>query len=176
MLKGSPKIYDTWIPWQTYFKLLLCLDPYTYFFTMLTILIIFCLLCSCLMGYVNNSLSVFDVKHFENETRLKDNGSESLGFQVKYCRYNMARLFHLLCVPTCLGFLISLYYVLYFLKLRTYSTEVSSQGPRQLLYVLLWGWLTFTCLSKGHADCVCGSERNCQQHSWAVYNMAQLLI
>lgn len=42
---------------------------------------------NCLMGYVNNSLSVFDVKHFENETRLKDNGSESLGFQVKYCRY-----------------------------------------------------------------------------------------
>ncbi|XP_072905374.1 anoctamin-9-like isoform X2 [Hemitrygon akajei] len=42
---------------------------------------------SCLMGYVNNSLSVFHVKNFENETRLKDNGSESLGFQVKYCRY-----------------------------------------------------------------------------------------
>ncbi|XP_032895020.1 anoctamin-9 [Amblyraja radiata] len=42
---------------------------------------------NCLMGYVNNSLSVFYVKHFENETRLKDNGSESLGFRVKYCRY-----------------------------------------------------------------------------------------
>ncbi|XP_078270901.1 anoctamin-9-like [Rhinoraja longicauda] len=42
---------------------------------------------NCLMGYVNNSLSVFYAKHFENETRLKDNGSESLGFHVKYCRY-----------------------------------------------------------------------------------------
>ncbi|XP_069757129.1 anoctamin-9 isoform X2 [Narcine bancroftii] len=42
---------------------------------------------NCLMGYVNNSLSVFYVKDFENETRLKDNGSESLGFQVNYCRY-----------------------------------------------------------------------------------------
>ncbi|XP_072129228.1 anoctamin-9 isoform X1 [Mobula birostris] len=41
----------------------------------------------CLMGYVNNSLSVFDVKDFENETQLKDDGSVSLGFKVNYCRY-----------------------------------------------------------------------------------------
>ncbi|XP_067902934.1 anoctamin-9-like isoform X2 [Heterodontus francisci] len=40
----------------------------------------------CLMGYVNSSLSVFYVKNFEH-ILLKDNGSESLGFQVNYCRY-----------------------------------------------------------------------------------------
>ncbi|XP_051885206.1 anoctamin-9-like [Pristis pectinata] len=42
---------------------------------------------NCLTGYINNSLSVFYVKNFENETRLKDNGSETLGFRVNYCRY-----------------------------------------------------------------------------------------
>ncbi|XP_067849856.1 anoctamin-9 isoform X2 [Heptranchias perlo] len=42
---------------------------------------------NCLTGYVNNSLSVFYVMNFDNRTLLKDNGSESLGFQVTYCRY-----------------------------------------------------------------------------------------
>uniref|UniRef100_UPI00398E912F anoctamin-9 n=1 Tax=Pristiophorus japonicus TaxID=55135 RepID=UPI00398E912F len=41
----------------------------------------------CLTGYVNSSLSVFYVTDYGSRMLLKDNGSESLGFQVTYCRY-----------------------------------------------------------------------------------------
>lgn len=40
----------------------------------------------CLVGYVNASLSVFQVSDFEKRSRPKTNGSELLGEAVQYCR------------------------------------------------------------------------------------------
>lgn len=42
--------------------------------------------CSCMMGYVNASLSVFRVSDFENRSEPKTNGSEMFGEAVQYCR------------------------------------------------------------------------------------------
>ncbi|XP_076009973.1 anoctamin-4-like [Genypterus blacodes] len=41
----------------------------------------------CMMGYVNASLSVFQVSDFERRSEPRTNGSELFGEAVKYCRY-----------------------------------------------------------------------------------------
>ncbi|XP_072373797.1 anoctamin-9-like [Scyliorhinus torazame] len=48
----------------------------------------------CLTGYVNNSLSVFNLKNADNETFPLDDESELLGFSITYCRYRDYRNEH----------------------------------------------------------------------------------
>ncbi|XP_038663482.1 anoctamin-9-like [Scyliorhinus canicula] len=48
----------------------------------------------CLTGYVNNSLSVFNLKNADNETFPLDDVSELLGFSITHCRYRDYRNEH----------------------------------------------------------------------------------
>ena len=53
------------------------------------------MLLRCMMGYVNASLSVFQVNDFEKRSQPRTTGSELIGEAVKYCR--------LVCVCVCQG-------------------------------------------------------------------------
>ncbi|XP_031438519.1 anoctamin-4 [Clupea harengus] len=48
----------------------------------------------CMMGYVNASLSIFQVSDFESKSQPRTNGSELFGEPVRYCRYRDYREDH----------------------------------------------------------------------------------